>query len=274
VINEGGIGIQDLLFEGQTAYAISVGEKGVLWLRMTATGEPGHGSTPKPGEAPDILLDALEKLRAYEAVPRVHPALWEFLGNASVAASGLTRFVFGHPALARRLVTPRLMADPLTRAVVTDTVHITGFAGAKQPNVVPSQVSALLDCRLLPGTTAQAHLALIESIVDDDRVRFEVLSAHEATVSEWQGDPVYEALARRVVLGVPGAIAGPVISPGYTDSIAVRPLGTRAYGLAPFSITLAEAATMHGDGEYLSTENLTHGLQVLLGVVADVALVR
>ena len=29
---------------------------------------------------------------------------------------------------------------------------------------------------------------------------------------------------------------------------------------------------MHGDGEYLSSENLQHGMKVLLGVVADVAL--
>ncbi len=272
VINEGGIGVRDLLFEGQTAFAVSVGEKGVLWLRMTATGAPGHGSTPRPGEAPDILLDALARLRAHEPEPRVHPALWELLEAAAVAGSGVEHFVLMRPALRARLVTPTLMADPLTRAGVTDTIHITGLEGANKPNVVPSQVSALLDCRLLPGTTPEEHLARLTAIVDDERIAFEVLSARAGSVSEWRGDPVYEALVRRAVMGKPHAVAGPVISPGYTDSIVVRPLGARAFGLAPFEVTLEEAATMHGDGEYLSTENLTHGLQVLLGVVADVAL--
>lgn len=271
VINEGGLGVRDLLFEGQTAYAISVGEKGVLWLRMTATGSPGHGSTPRPGEAPDILLDALERLRAYEPEPRVHESLWELLGNAAVGASGLERFVLTHLGLTSGLVTKSLMADPLVRAGITDTIHITGLEGANEPNVVPSQVSALLDCRLLPGTTADAHLALIASLVDDERVTFEVISSQAASVSEWHGDPVYEALERRVVQGQEGVVSGPVISPGYTDSIVVRPLGTRAYGLAPFAVTVEEAATMHGDGEYLSQDNLVQGVQVLLGVVADVA---
>lgn len=272
VINEGGIGVRDLLFEGQTAFAVSVGEKGVLWLRMTASGAPGHGSTPRPGEAPDVLLDALEALRAYEPVPRVHESLWELLEAAAIAATGLEHFVLMRPTLRARLVTPTLMDDPLVRAGITDTIHITGLEGANKPNVVPSKVSALLDCRLLPGTTPEQHLALLEGLVDDDRVTFEVISAQGASVSEWRGDPVYEALIRRVVLDRPHAVAGPVISPGYTDSNVVRPLGARAYGLAPFEVTLAEAATMHGDGEYLSTENLRHGMKVVLGVVADVAL--
>jgi acetylornithine deacetylase/succinyl-diaminopimelate desuccinylase-like protein len=51
-INEGGLALKDGLFPGQTAFAISVGEKGVLWLKMKATGSPGHGSTPVPGARP------------------------------------------------------------------------------------------------------------------------------------------------------------------------------------------------------------------------------
>ena len=60
LINEGGLGLQDMLFDGQTVYPISVGEKGSLWLKMTAHGEAGHGSTPRPNEAPQYLLEALE----------------------------------------------------------------------------------------------------------------------------------------------------------------------------------------------------------------------
>ena len=271
VINEGGIGLEDLLFDGQTVFAISVGEKGVLWLRMTAHGEPGHGSTPLPGEAPDVLVQALAKLRTWDPEPQVHPALFELLATASAGASGLERFVLTRPALAGPIVARQLMAEPLTRAGITDTVHITGLEGANAPNVVPSQASALLDCRLLPGTEPEELLARIEALVDDPRITFEVLSAKAATVSEWQGDEVYDALVHQVTAGRDDAVAGPVISVGYTDSIAVRPLGARAYGLVPFEVSGEEAATMHGDGEYVTVENVTRGLEVLLRVVVEVA---
>ena len=52
VLNEGGMGIQDMFFPGQTVFTISVAEKGVLWVRMVAHGESGHGSVETPGRAP------------------------------------------------------------------------------------------------------------------------------------------------------------------------------------------------------------------------------
>ena len=39
VVNEGGMGLRDMLFRGQSVWPISVAEKGVLWLRLTVRGE-------------------------------------------------------------------------------------------------------------------------------------------------------------------------------------------------------------------------------------------
>ena len=44
LVNEGGLGLKGGLFPGQTVFAISVAEKGVLWLKMIARGQGGHGS--------------------------------------------------------------------------------------------------------------------------------------------------------------------------------------------------------------------------------------
>ena len=82
VINEGGLGINDLFFPDQRAYAISVGEKGVLWLKMIATGDPGHGSTPRPNEAPTRLLQALNAIESRKVEPNIHPSMYELLRNA------------------------------------------------------------------------------------------------------------------------------------------------------------------------------------------------
>jgi len=50
-INEGGMGVRDALFEGLDLFTVSFTEKGALWVRMVASGEPGHGSTPMPDSA-------------------------------------------------------------------------------------------------------------------------------------------------------------------------------------------------------------------------------
>ena len=42
LLNEGGIGIRDVVYPGQTVFGVSVAEKGLLWLKMTARGKAGH----------------------------------------------------------------------------------------------------------------------------------------------------------------------------------------------------------------------------------------
>lgn len=271
VVNEGGLGIRDAFFDGQTVFPISVGEKGVLWTRMVASGEPGHGSVPLPDQAPERMLAAVEAVRARKPRPVYDEALLELLDRVGAHQGGLAGFVLQRPALVRALLRGRLMGNPLTRAGVTDTANVTGYGGAKEPNVVPAEVWANVDSRILPGTSPEAMVAHLQETVDSEHVRFEVIMAKEALVSEWRDDPFYAALAARVVEGRPEAVAGPVISVGYTDSIALRPLGVRAYGLVPFVLGEDELRTMHGDGEHVSTENLEQGLRVLYQAVLDVS---
>ncbi len=271
VLNEGGLGLRDLLFEGANLYAISVGEKGVLWLRMTAEGQPGHGSTPRPDEAPERLLRALDALRERETELSWHPAMLELFDAVGQRRSGMERFVLTHPWWTRRLLEGTLTDNPLTHAVLVDTVHLTGLEGANEPNVVPSKASALLDCRLLPGTDPQDLLDELIARVDDPQVSFEVLQSVPAQVSAWRDDPLYAALVNNLELADPTAAVGPAISPGFTDSIYLRSLGVTAYGMVPILITAEDAATMHGDDERVAVAELGRGVRVLVGTIEDFA---
>ena len=272
VINEGGMGVRGLLTENQTAFAISVGEKGILWLRVTAEGEAGHGSTPTDNRAPTRLVQAIEKLAARQPKPRIQPAMYELLRRVGAKNGGASGFVMQRPALVDTFAMKKLLSKPQTRAGVTDTCQVTGFEGkGSAPNVIPSATSAIMDCRLLPGTTPKALQEELEALVKDvPGIKFEVLQAFEAAVSEMD-DPFFDALARQAVAGRDDAVAGPVISPGYTDSILARGKGARAYGFVPFDVTPEELATFHGRDERVSVKNVHRGLEVLFRAVVDVA---
>ena len=270
LVNEGGMGIRDAMTPGQTIFAISVAEKGLLWLKMIAHGKAGHGSTPIPGRAPERLLDALAKIRARHSEAVWQDSTRETLAQVGHDAGGLTGYVLTRPALQTALAQSKLMANPGTRAAMIDTVNVTGFGGAEEPNVVPAEVWAQLDCRLLPGHKPMELLADLVKTVDDSNVRFEVLYKADANASPWD-DPFYRALARHAVAVRPNAVAGPVLSPGYTDSLLARPLGVHAYGFVPFATTQDEAGTMHGENERVSSDNVRDGLRVLFGAVVDVA---
>lgn len=272
LVNEGGLGIKNLLFEGQTVFAISVAEKGTLWLRMKASGEAGHGSTPVPNRAPTRLIAAMQRIAARQPTPKIHAALYELLRRVGEQRGGGNGFVLQRPALVDAFVMSKLMAKPTARAGLTNTCQVTGFEGkGSNANVIPSQVTAIVDCRVLPGTSPEDLLAELKELTKDvEGIEFEVVNADGANESTWQ-DPFFDALARNAVGSRTDAIAGPALSPGYTDSLLVRPKGTRAYGMVPFEVTQEELGSMHGKNERVSKQNVRRGLEVLFRSVVDVS---
>ncbi len=269
-VNEGGIGIKDLLLEGQTVYPISVAEKGTLWVKMTAHGEAGHGSTPVPGRAPERLLAALDKLSKRDPAPVIDPAIYELAARAGYDTGGVTGQVLRRPFLVRQLVLGKLLANPPARATLFNTVNVTGFEGRNEPNVIPSQVSAILDCRLLPGTSPSGFLGELKTIVADPQVTFEVLDSAASRGNTWQ-DPFFEALARHAIGGRAHVVAGPALSPGYTDSLYLRDKGVHAFGFMPFEVEKEELLGYHGKNERLSVVNLQRGLRALFRAIVDVS---
>lgn len=270
VINEGGIGLKDMFFEGQDVFPISTGEKGVAWLKMVASGEPGHGSVPHGGQAPERLMRAIDKLERRDPKPNWGPELMTLLAETGRMRGGLAGAIMQRPWMVKTLLKPKLMGNPLTRAALTDTVNVTGFGGAAAPNVVASEAWANLDCRLQPGTTTAAMIAELTALVADPEVRFEILHELPAAVSP-SDDPVFAALNRHTRAVYPGAVTGPVVSVGFTDTIFARNAGARGYGLEPFLVTEEELGGMHGDNERIRVENLGRGLEVLYRTVVDVA---
>lgn len=270
LINEGGIGLPGLLFEGQTVFPITVAEKGTLWLRVVAKGEAGHGSTPIPGRAPGKLLAAIDKLDSRAPKPVIHAALYELLARVGAQKGGLTGAVLRSRALVDLLVTGKLMAVPPTRAALTNTCQVTGFEGkGSAPNVIPSEVAAIVDCRVLPGTAPETLLGELRALLGDD-FTLEVLQQEPASESPWD-DPLFDALVRHLTAGRTDVVAGPAISPGFTDSNLARPKGTKAYGLVPFEVNEELLRTMHGKHERVPVEQVKKGLQILFRAVVDAA---
>jgi acetylornithine deacetylase/succinyl-diaminopimelate desuccinylase-like protein len=137
--------------------------------------------------------------------------------------------------------------------------------------VVPSTATALLDCRLLPGSSPEKVVGELMRLTGfDPEITFERLTYAPALGSA-RDDPLFEALARHAVAGRADAVAGPVLSIGFTDSIFARKRGVRAYGLIPFEVTEEEAKTMHGPNERVSVRNVERGLRILFSVVIEVA---
>jgi len=152
VLNEGG-GIR-LGNDGKAReYSVSVTEKTPLWLRLTATGAPGHGSTPGNNLAVNKLIKALHGIMQYRSPIKVVPEVQKFYADTAHAEPMERREKLRdlRTALKDPAFTEEFIKEPRNDASVRNTIAITGMKGSDKTNVIPAFATAELDVRLLPG---------------------------------------------------------------------------------------------------------------------------
>ena len=182
VLNEGGDGgVQG----GRTQFGIEVTQKVPYWLHLTARGEPGHGSTPRPSSAVTTLIAALEKLRQHQFEPRIVPAVAVYFKGIAPGAPPAWRARYADIATAIR--TPGVLAelqrdDPSRHTLVRNTCSITRLGGSDKINVVPPEAWAEIDCRLLPDQDPKLFLAELGRVLGGD-IKIETIMGFTPAVS-------------------------------------------------------------------------------------------
>lgn len=259
VLNEGEYGMPGFMGMDRPVFGFSPSEKGPYWLHLTAEGTPGHGSIPLDDNAVGALARALVRIldwqRPYEVRDAVRP-LWSLLQKNNVIPEGEDQATLAKIAAENRVL----------RAMLVDTISPTSLRAGYKTNVIPSEATATLDCRLLPGTEPEAFRAEIERLVDNPAVRVEVELQRYSPPSPNQSE-VYRVFQEVVREYVEDAQFAPMMGVGFTDSVTFRNLGVEAYGFCPALVPLEELSTVHGHNERISVENLRMGCQLFFEVV-------
>ncbi len=259
VINEGGWGNVEVFGTRRPAFNCSISEKGPHWLKLTAEGRPGHGSVPHPDNALERLVRALYKIQQWARPVNVVPELREYfdrLHRAQILQGD------GSQDAMERLADANLLA----RAILTNTVSTTSAHSGFKHNVIPGIAEATLDCRLLPGTDADAFTEELRAVVDDPKVRIEAIFSSSTLSSPTQTE-LFGIIEDTVHDYVEEALVLPSVSAGFTDSRVFRKHGVTSYGFIPVLLEMNEAATIHGHDERISVENLRLGCQILFETV-------
>jgi acetylornithine deacetylase/succinyl-diaminopimelate desuccinylase-like protein len=256
VIDEGGFGSRDMFTPGKLVFGISVAEKKIMWLRLRAEGIAGHGSQPHDRNPNDHLLKALSRLFAEPVAAAPFPVV---------------------DTMKQRIGGP-LVSNKFNNAIQQSTISLTSLrSGVGDPpkvNVIPSVAEATLDCRLLPGTTAEQWIKEIERRLADPTIKIEVINAGEDPIVSPQDTKLYGALESAIKRHHPGAIVTPMVVPFGTDSNGFRPRGVKAYGIFPGIIPAASILSMHGDAEFMPVDALGPAIQILFEALKETAASR
>lgn len=271
-INEGG-GDRLTLADGRTAVLIGVGEKRTLPVAVTALGRAAHASRPTAGaNAVPRLARLVERLAAHRPTPRALPETTAMLE----ALTG--RPVGDLAAAARSAASLHPWFEHTIPALLGTTVAPTQLAGSTALNVIPGRATVICDCRLLPGTDAEALETELRGVLGED-VPFELELLEQpmgGTVSPID-TPLYGIVGDVLRDHDPEAVLVPTLSAGFTDSHFLRQaFGTVAYGFWPLRHTPADVVAdgVHNRDERLHVDDLGYAVAFHLDVARRVGALR
>jgi len=266
LLNEGGGGTLD----GDTVtFGVEVTQKVPLWLRLIASDEPGHGSTPHVSSSVSRLIRALSNVDNYEFAPRIVPAVGIYFEGLAESQEGDRRRQFANMSEAVKepgFLLSLQLENPFLHALTRNTCSITRLEGSTKINVVPPEVRAEIDCRLLPDQDHDEFIALLRSVINDPGVRIEKIMGFTPAVSTTD-TALYRAIETVVQKHYPGARVIPSVSTGFTDSHFLRDLGIVAYGFDPTVVPNEVEGTVHGNDERVPVESIRQGVRHLLEIL-------
>lgn len=272
LFNEGGNNTVD---GSGKVLAIGIGpsEKTPAWLRLTATGEPGHGSIPRPNSSVNRLLRALNKLMEYAPPIQLTPAVEQsFKALAPLMPPDLAaKYSNLSEAIKDPAFLRMLEADPGAKALTRNTISVTMLTGSNKVNVIPPVATAEIDTRLVPGEKLDRWITELREVIKDDSIKIEPVLAFEANASPIDSDLV-KAVADVVGRRFPGALISHPVLAGFTDCHYFRELGVHSYGFSPFVAPNRElGGGFHGNDERIGKKAFVDGVKFFYEVVERLA---
>jgi succinyl-diaminopimelate desuccinylase len=211
---------------------IRFGEKGMVWVELSAAGRASHGAHVHLGRnALDLLVQAIQRVQSLSQLPIDTPAEVQ---NAIDRASPVSEPLAGAGE---------------AKVLTALTVNLGVLQGGISPNLVPNAAKAALDIRLPVGTTADDISRRIGELLRPlEDVQYKVIVRHDPTYSDPEGE-LFELLVKN---GTETIGTTPVVNMrvGASDTRLFRSHGIQSavYGCTPHN--------MGGPDEYATLEDL------------------
>jgi acetylornithine deacetylase/succinyl-diaminopimelate desuccinylase-like protein len=242
--------------DGKRLYFVEAAQKGIHWMRLTATGRAGHGSMMNDENALTVISEAVAKIGRFEW-PQRYTSTVKTLFTKIAEATGKSYDEKDLRPLLREIgPTARMIG-----ATLQNTANPTMLDAGYKANVIPGSASAVIDGRFLPGYEDELNTT-IRSIIGPD-ITIETISRDIALEVNFEGDLV-DAMCSAILTFDPEGIPVPYLMSGGTDNKALSELGIVGYGFSPLKLPadLDFMALFHGVDERVPISGLEFGVKV------------
>lgn len=242
---------------GRRAYLLQTAEKGLLWLKLHAQGQAGHGSGLHEDNAVTHLSRAMANIGQYTWPVELTKTTRAFLDQVTE----LTGVEFD-PQNPQKLLRELGAVSRFVGATLQNTSNPTVLEGGYKTNVIPGSAQGAVDVRFLPEQKEHV-LATLQELAGD-KVRIEAEFEDIALEVPFSGT-VVDAMVDALEAEDPDAVVLPYMLGAGTDNKSLSTLGITGYGFVPLQLPdeLDFTGMFHGVDERVPVASLEFGSRVL-----------
>ncbi|TXH05593.1 MAG: M20 family peptidase [Nevskiaceae bacterium] len=235
---------------------IMAAEKGYLSLRLSAKASGGHSSMP-PGEtAIGQLARAVARVQNRRLPGRLVAPVTDMLDRLAPEMPLGQRVAVANRWLFAPLLVRVMSRTPVGNALVRTTTAPTMFNSGVKDNVLPSEATAIINFRLLPGDRIEDVERHVKLAIADDRitVRREDDFARNPTAVSDTHSAAFDVLERSIREIYPEVVVSTGLMFGASDTRNYEGVYDNRYNFSPTLYEPADLARVHGTDERVSVK--------------------
>ncbi len=263
ILDEGGYIAEDFMGKaGGAAALIGVGEKASCNFTVTASARGGHSSMPEHRSTVGALSEALCRIEIARPRTKLLPVVKKYLRRSAPFMPFKSRFIVCNMPLTGAFLSRTFRDDPSISSLLRTTVVPTQLEGSEAPNIIPSQATAKVNARLLPGDTSKALHRRLEDLVRDLPVSITLDSGSECPSITDTAHPMYRMLCKTLTDYYPMLPCIPTLLTGSTDSKHYDSLSACVLRFTPVVLGEPELSGIHAADECLRESSLGCAVEV------------
>ncbi|WJG11352.1 M20 family peptidase [Aliiglaciecola sp. LCG003] len=251
VLDEGGA-ITDGVMAGMTqpVALIGIAEKGFVNLKLIVNDEGGHSSQPPEHTAVGILSQAIVDIEnaQFETNLTFSIETFERVGYYAPLSS---RLPMANLWLLSPLVESAMLGKPSSAAGIRTTIAATMLSGSSKSNILPTQASAVVNFRILPGETVETVTQHVVEAIDNPRVQIESFMQNEPSQVSPTDSLGYSLIEKNIRQLDNQILVAPYLVMGGTDSKHFYGLSDNVYRFMMVRLDPKGLKRFHGVNEQL-----------------------
>jgi len=256
-------------------FEVGTSEKTYVTYTLETTAPGGHGSLPGPDNPIYRLARALGRLEAYRFPVMTTATTRAYFKKTADIEGG------PHAAdLKAVAVTPpdaaaaeRLSDTVLYNALLRTTCVATLLSGGHAENALPQRAKATVQCRMMPGDTAEHVQETLRSVIGEARITITLDAPPIVSPESVPTEAVMGRLASVVHSMWPDVPLVPSMATGFSDDRQTRNAGLPSYDVSGVWMDIDENRA-HGRDERVSVRGFDESVEYTYRLVKELGIDR